>query len=139
MEAQENTQNTEFYQRESAKTWTSKDRDTVVENLTHALFGLSTETGEVIDLFKKTWFTPNRIDNWDKVRLTDELGDVLYYLCRIADQYSITLDEIMEYNLTKLNKRYGDGDEAKVSDSPKAKGKASKTFVPSVSRNKRSG
>ena len=68
------------YQVAGARTWTSQDRDTAVENITHALFGLSTETGEVIDLFKKTWFTPDRIDNCNKTRLTDELGDVLYYL-----------------------------------------------------------
>lgn len=97
------------YQEAGAKLWLTQD--TTVENLTHALFGLATETGEVIDLFKKTWFTPDRIDNWDKTRVQDELGDILYYICRIADQYSISLDDIMEANINKLKERYPNGSE----------------------------
>ena len=76
------------------------------ENITHALFGLQTETAEVTDLFKKSWFTPARAKDFDAEKITDELGDILYYLVRIADLYQIPLEEIMEYNIRKLEERY---------------------------------
>lgn len=96
---------TEEYTDRGAALWLSTGK--FDDDMTHALFGMQTETAEVTDLFKKSWFTPKRGTTVDKERITDELGDILYYLTRIADLYQVTLDEIMEYNIKKLEKRYG--------------------------------
>ena len=73
---------------------------------THAVFGLQTEVGEITDFYKKGWYTPERA-NFSNDHLLYELGDVLYYLTMIAQQEGLTLDEIMEANITKLEERYG--------------------------------
>ena len=42
-----------------------------------------------------------------RTRLKDELGDVLWYISACADELDLTLNEIAEYNVDKLNKRHG--------------------------------
>jgi NTP pyrophosphatase (non-canonical NTP hydrolase) len=48
--------------------------------------------------------------------LKAELGDVLWYIAQVATELDLTLDEIAEYNITKLYDRLergkirGDGD-----------------------------
>ena len=63
--------------------------------------GLMGETGEVIDAMKKE--IRDDVSKRDLIGL--ELGDVLYYLVKIADFYGFTLDDLMEMNMKKLNER----------------------------------
>ena len=77
------------------------------EQITHALLGLAGEAGEVVDLYKKLWFTPSRVRENFEEELLLELGDVLYYLDRIAEANGFDLADIMEANINKLEKRYG--------------------------------
>lgn len=72
----------------------------------HALFGLQTETAELTDFFKKSWFTPNRHTLVGAGYLKEEMGDVLYYLDRLAEMHGYTLAEIMDFNIEKLEARY---------------------------------
>lgn len=76
-------------------------------DITHALFGLQTETAELTDFYKKSWFTPNRHDLVTEGYLKLEMGDVLYYLDRLAEFHDYSLEDIMEANITKLEERYG--------------------------------
>ena len=67
--------------------------------------GLCGEAGEVAELCKKHWFhSPN--PNF-RQRLIEELGDVLWYIARLANQEGIDLDTIAEANLEKLHQRHG--------------------------------
>lgn len=66
--------------------------------------GLGGETGEVLEILKKA----ERDGKLDKEHLTEELGDVLYYLTMICSANDITLQEVMDANVEKLNKRYAD-------------------------------
>lgn len=67
--------------------------------------GLTGETGEVVDILKK-YFINGRPMNVE--HLTEELGDVLWYLLNIGSLFSIDLNQIMEYNINKLKERYKD-------------------------------
>jgi NTP pyrophosphatase (non-canonical NTP hydrolase) len=79
-------------------------------NMTHMLFGLQTETAELTDYFKKLWFTPKR-SKLDHNYIRDELGDILYYLDRMAEARGYHLWELMDANIEKLEKRYPSLDE----------------------------
>lgn len=71
----------------------------------HFALGLSGEAGEVVDIIKKNVFHDNPLD---KNHLTEELGDVLWYLANIASLYSIDLEEVMQRNEQKLRERYAE-------------------------------
>ena len=92
------------YQQWTRKHWRDNGKDA---NLQHALLGLAGEVGEVIEPYKKHWFTPDRIVELNKEELTKELGDVLYYLCRIADEEGLDMQDVIEANVDKLETRYG--------------------------------
>ena len=70
--------------------------------------GFAEETGEVCGLFKRELRNYKK----DKIRCTtehyvEELGDVLWYLVGVASTHGITLQEIWDYNVRKLEERYG--------------------------------
>lgn len=87
--------------RESARL----DQDDVTR-LTHWVLGLAGETGEVVEPIKKLIFYGTPIG---RTQMVEELGDVLWYLTNIASEYGLYLDEIAEYNIQKLKKRYPEG------------------------------
>jgi NTP pyrophosphatase (non-canonical NTP hydrolase) len=65
--------------------------------------GLPGEVGEVLEHLKKD-VRDNRKP--DKLKLTKELGDVLYYLLVIAHKEEITAQDIIDINVKKLTRRY---------------------------------
>ena len=75
--------------------------------------GLPGESGEVCELLKKHV----RDGKLDTEKLKKELGDVLFYLTRIALRFDLTLDEIILANVAKLEDRakrnvlHGSGDD----------------------------
>lgn len=76
------------------------------EQYANYAMGLSGESGEVTDYLKKVLFHGHEMD---REKLKDELGDVLWYLSNLADSAGIDLDDIAEWNIEKLKKRYPDG------------------------------
>ena len=64
--------------------------------------GLAGEVGEVLEPIKKEIRDGKLVDAQD---LTLELGDVLYYLTRIALYYGVELREVVEANRRKLDHR----------------------------------
>jgi NTP pyrophosphatase (non-canonical NTP hydrolase) len=79
--------------------------DTARERLLLATLGLAGESGEVVDLLKKTLFH-HRILPRDE--LIKELGDVMWYFHLLLMTERITMDEVLEANMVKLIKRYPD-------------------------------
>jgi NTP pyrophosphatase (non-canonical NTP hydrolase) len=83
----------------------------IIEAMYVAL-GLVGEAGEVSEKIKK-WHRDGKID---KKAVAYELGDVLYYLTRVANAMGYTLFEIAQMNIEKLTKRleantiHGSGD-----------------------------
>jgi NTP pyrophosphatase (non-canonical NTP hydrolase) len=96
--------NFEEYQSEASQTALYPHR---LSNLEYPTLGLTGEAGEVANIVKKIQRDHGGVIN-DEIRekLTDELGDVLWYISACADELGITLDHIAEYNVRKLAKRH---------------------------------
>lgn len=73
--------------------------------LVHAMVGMCTETGEIQDQLKKHLLYGKTLD---KTNLVEELGDLMWYIGIMSDELGVSLEEIMEKNIAKLKKRYGD-------------------------------
>lgn len=77
------------------------------DNLEYPTLGLAGEAGEVANIVKKIQRDAGgKITPEIREKLKDELGDVLWYLAACADELGLTLDEIAEYNVRKLNARH---------------------------------
>lgn len=72
----------------------------------NGLFGLSGEVGELTDMVKKWIFHKSK---FDEEHAKKELGDVMWYVAMICESFNWSLDEIMQMNIKKLEKRYPDG------------------------------
>jgi NTP pyrophosphatase (non-canonical NTP hydrolase) len=73
--------------------------------LQHAQLGIASEAGEIADQLKKSFFYGKTMDT---VNLAEELGDLFWYMALAANELGINFDKIMETNIAKLKKRYGD-------------------------------
>lgn len=85
------------YQREAAKL----DRGTK-DNLWYPCLGLAGEAGEIIEPIKKFYRDGRKIN---KHAMALELGDVLWYLACLASRQDLTLEDIANWNLQKLQAR----------------------------------
>lgn len=65
--------------------------------------GLVGETGEVVDDIKKRIFHGRDIPI---AHTAEELGDVMWYVANIASEIGVSLNDIIEANVAKLEKRY---------------------------------
>ena len=77
---------------------------------TYAVLGLGGESGEVVEAVKKlhrsygdAWSTRAEYNELDTVAL--EMGDVLWYISRLASALGYSLSDIAEMNMEKLNAR----------------------------------
>jgi len=73
--------------------------------LLHYVLGLCTEVGELQDTIKKFVAYGKAID---RTNIKEELGDILWYHARMCDLFGFSYEEVMETNINKLKKRYGD-------------------------------
>ena len=71
--------------------------------LLHGGMGISTEAGELLDALKKHIFYGKKLDY---VNLSEELGDILYYVSICMNVLGISFEEVMEKNIEKLKARY---------------------------------
>lgn len=78
------------------------------KDLKFAGLALVGEVGEVCDVIKKASIYTDNLQYLDyKVKLLDELGDVLWQWMAIVNCLNIDVDKIIEHNITKLNQRHG--------------------------------
>jgi len=91
------------YQQSTART---DSHDNQRDALTNFAFGICGEAGEIVDLVKKVVFHGHSIDV-DKFK--HEIGDQLWYLARTAEWVGLSLEEVAQANIEKLQKRYPDG------------------------------
>lgn len=72
----------------------------------HAVLGIGGEAGELIDLIKKSaaYHQPLNME-----KLKEETGDLLHYLARLIESCGWTFEEVIEANVSKLQKRYPNG------------------------------
>ena len=79
-----------------------KDRDVLI----NSVMGLCGESGEAIDIVKK-WLAQGHL--LDKAHLASELGVVAWYLAEAATALGLDLEDILQANLDKLERRYPEG------------------------------
>ena len=96
--------NFDEYQQLSARTL-GMDR-THEQQLANAALGLTGEAGETAEIIKKHLFHDTPLDH---DALIKELGDCLWYIGAFATVLDISLDEIANRNIDKLQKRYPEG------------------------------
>lgn len=74
------------------------------------LLGLVGETGEIADKFKKMYRDNNgEISEQQIADMKKELGDVLWYVAVVGAYLGLSLEEIAELNLEKLQDRKSRG------------------------------
>lgn len=85
----------------------------------HATVGVSGEGGELLDAAKKAWVYGAPLDTEN---VKEECGDCLFYLQALLMEIGSSIEEAMEMNITKLNKRYPEGytDQAAIERADKA-------------------
>lgn len=66
------------------------------------LLSLASETGELLQLYKKKLRDGTTITTQD---LMSEMGDVLYSICAIISMEGYTVHEVVNFNQTKLKNR----------------------------------
>lgn len=76
------------------------------DKLMHACLGLTTETAEIADQIKKSYFYGKEID---KINLVEELGDVMWYWALACRALNVNPEEVLNINIEKLRKRYPEG------------------------------
>ena len=74
--------------------------------LINSALGIGGESGEVIDLIKKSAFHGHNL-NVEKIK--GEMGDVCWYLAEIATALNFNFEEVFTGNIEKLSKRYPEG------------------------------
>lgn len=83
----------------------------VRDELYHAVFGLTSEAGEVAGILQKE-FQGHRMD---KDHMVKELGDCLWMISEACDALGVDMEYVMTVNINKLRKRYPDGFSAEKS------------------------
>ena len=74
--------------------------------LTYLSLGLAGEAGEISNKMKKILRDDRgRLTQERRQQIRDELGDVLWYITRLANELGFSLEEIMRANNNKLLKR----------------------------------
>ncbi len=101
------------YQEEALATESPVDSETceraVNRNLLrmlHCAMGLSTESGELLDILKRHVFYGKEMDGESLKHFAEELGDVLWYVAVGCDLLETDIDTVMQANLRKLKARY---------------------------------
>ena len=69
-------------------------------------FGLSGETGEVLEKLKRVIRSKNGVVDAESLEgLKKEIGDVLWYLAMLSEELGVSMDDIAEENIAKLRSR----------------------------------
>jgi len=107
--------NFEEYVNERHKIFNLQDANKECMNINWASLSLGGEVGEFQNIVKKINRDHGGVMNQDILqKMKDELGDVLWYWLFICDILELNPESIMEYNMSKLKKRYGINSEAVI-------------------------
>ncbi len=95
------------YQEEAIRTAVYPNRGSNVE---YPTLGLCGEAGEVANKVKKIQRDfGGRVTARYRIKIAEELGDVLWYLALCADEINLSLNTIAQMNIDKLSKRVSEG------------------------------
>jgi NTP pyrophosphatase (non-canonical NTP hydrolase) len=74
--------------------------------------GAASESGELLNIIKKWLFHDH---DFDRQKVVEELGDVLWYVAECSSALGLSLDELALFNIEKLRRRYGAGFDSEAS------------------------
>lgn len=95
------------YQKYSMRSFRSEPG--LTEQQTKAMLGsigLAGEVGECTEPVKKWFFHHKKTEAEVTASLREEIGDVLWYAACLADAFGLSLQDIAENNVKKLEQRY---------------------------------
>ena len=75
----------------------------VTPRMEHAIMGLVTEAGELLDQIKKAKIYGKDLD---LVNLIEEFGDIMWYSALLSDELKVDFEDVWERNIKKLSSRY---------------------------------
>ena len=81
-----------------------------IERLLTGAVGLSAEGGELMEIVKKLIFQGKPVNDETIFHLKRELGDVMWYVMQVLMSLNISIEEVIEMNVEKLQKRYPGGE-----------------------------
>jgi NTP pyrophosphatase (non-canonical NTP hydrolase) len=94
--------NWEEYLKESART-DHPSFHRVSPQIAHALIGISSESGELLNTLKRSLFYGVALDSGN---IREEVGDIMWYIAQLLRAYGWDLNEILDENIEKLKIRY---------------------------------
>ena len=83
--------------------------DVAIQRLLTASIGISAESGEFMEIVKKMMFQgkPCNEDNLEHLKI--ELGDIMWYVAQACMALEVDMNDVLDTNIKKLEKRYPDG------------------------------
>lgn len=75
------------------------------ETRAHAILGMVSEIGEVCGIFQKKY----QGHDVNRERVMDEMGDAAWFWMELCFAMQLDPQEVLEYNIHKLESRYPDG------------------------------
>lgn len=82
------------------------------ERILTAAIGISAEGGEFAEIVKKCIFQGKPMDDDAQYHMKRELGDILWYVTQACIALNISLEDVIDTNIEKLESRYPDGFES---------------------------
>ncbi len=92
------------YQQLAMRTCSIPDND-LGAMLNHAIFGLTSEAGEVSGILQKAY----QGHDVDPMHLKKELGDCLWMIAEACNALGFDMEDVMQTNIDKLKARYPEG------------------------------
>ena len=80
-----------------------------IERLLTAGVGINAEGGEFLEIIKKMVFQGKAWNSDNREHLIIELGDIMWYVAQATQALGISMEEVLDTNITKLSKRYPEG------------------------------
>lgn len=87
---------------------TAKQFNHLPTDLVHAALGLATEAGEFTTEVKRAFIYDKPVSREMIDHMTEELGDVLWYIALAAEHLGVSMDRIARDNIAKLQQRFPD-------------------------------
>ena len=75
----------------------------VTPGIEHAVLGMASEAGELVDAIKKAKIYGHTLD---RINLVEEAGDCFWYLALLCHELNVSFEEVWEKNISKLKVRY---------------------------------
>ena len=82
------------------------------ERILTADIGISAEGGEFAEIVKKCIFQGKPMDDNAQYHMKRELGDIIWYIAQACIALNISLEDVIDTNIQKLEARYPEGFES---------------------------